>query len=190
MTDCGPRERADPVGDAVGVDDADLEPAVVGARVLEHFDAAEETPDVADEDAGRSPAYHGTPSTAIFALNGFARRFFEPVHDVGGTPEAVFERAVRVPDHRGVETGAGHDGEPLAVEAADIELPPITAETDRDRLLDVLRDPEVRREQVRGAGREDGKRDVRVLPSASTQRCTIPSPPQTKSSSAPSASAA
>ena len=36
------------------------------------------------------------------------------------------------------------------------------SEADRDRLLDVLRDAEVRREQVRGAGRQDRERSVRA----------------------------
>ena len=62
----------------------------------------------------------------------------------------------------GVEAGAGHDGEPLAVEAADVELPPLPAQADEDGLLDVLRDAEVGREQVRGAGREDRERRVRA----------------------------
>src|SRR5579871_4866720 len=46
-------ERPQPVGDAVGVHDPHLEASVVGTRVLEHLDAAEEPSDVPDEDATR-----------------------------------------------------------------------------------------------------------------------------------------
>ena len=53
LTDGRASQRAHPVGDAIGVDDAELEAAVVGACILEHFDAAEEATDVADEDAAR-----------------------------------------------------------------------------------------------------------------------------------------
>ena len=78
-----------------------------------------------------APAYHGAPSTSIFALNGFARRFLRPGPHVSDAPEAVLERPVGLLDHRCVEAGAGHDGELLAVEAADVELPPLSPEADR-----------------------------------------------------------
>src|SRR4029077_11685948 len=45
--------------------------------------------------------------------------------------------------------------EAFAVEPTDIEFAPLTAEADQDRLLDVLRDAEVRRQQIGGAGRQD-----------------------------------
>ena len=48
----------------------------------------------------------------------------------------------------------------LAVEAADVESAPLATKPDRDRLFDVLRDVEIRGEQVRGAGRQDRERRV------------------------------
>ena len=46
----------------------------------------------------------------------------------------------------------------LAVDRPDVERAPGAPERDRDRLLDVLRDLEVRREQVGGAGGSDRER--------------------------------
>ena len=55
MPDGRARHGSHPVGDAVGVDHAELEPAVVRASVLEHLDTAEEAPDIAEENAARCP---------------------------------------------------------------------------------------------------------------------------------------
>jgi hypothetical protein len=79
MTGGGPRERPRPVGDAVRVDDPDLQPSVVGARVLEDLDPAEEVADVADQNAARTPLYQDVPSIEIFVRKGFARRFSDAV---------------------------------------------------------------------------------------------------------------
>ena len=189
MTDGRARERSHPVGDAVGVDDAELEPAVVRASVVEHLDTAEEASDVAEEDAARSAGVPGRAVDLDLRLERLGAEVLRAGPDVGHASEPILERAVGLLDHRRVEAGSGHDGEALAVEPADIELAPFAAEADRDRLLDVLRDAEVRREQVRGAGRA-GSRAASSEPAiASIARWTVPSPPQTKSSSAPSASA-
>src|SRR6476660_5369632 len=48
MPDGRAPQSSHPVGDAVGVDHAEREPAVVRARVLEHLDTAEEAADVAE----------------------------------------------------------------------------------------------------------------------------------------------
>ena len=109
-----------------------------------------------------SPSYHGAPSILIFALNGFARRFLRAGPDVRGAAEPVLSVPSASLDHRGVEADAGHDREVLAVEASDVELAPLAVQPDRDGLLDVLRDAEVRREQVGGAGRQDRERCVRA----------------------------
>ena len=68
---------------------------------------------------------------------------------------------------------------------AEIELAVGAVQPDAHGLGDVLRDAEVRREEVGGARRDD--RDGASVPaSASTVRCTMPSPPHTKTRSAPS----
>ena len=100
---------AHPVRDAVGVDDADLEPAVVGARVLEDLDAAEEAPDVADEDAARGA---GVPRSAVdrdLRLERLGAQVLRAGPDVGDPAEPVLEAAVGLLDHRRVEARAGHD---------------------------------------------------------------------------------
>ena len=102
------------------------------------------------------PLNHSKPSTSIVALNGFRRRFSEPRPHVGGPPDPLLQAAAaRISDHRRVEADAGHDCEALAVEAADVEPAATPVQPDRNRLLDLLRDPEVRREEVRRAGGHD-----------------------------------
>ena len=108
------------------------------------------------------PLNHSAPSTSIFARNGFEAQVLRAGPDVGGATEALLQPAVAgVADHRGVEAGAGHDGEALAVELADVELAAVAAEPDRHRLLDVLRDAEIRGEEVRGAGGDDREAHAR-----------------------------
>ena len=144
--------------DAVGVDDADLESTVVGARVLEHLDTAEEPTDVADENAGRVADVPGVAVDLDLRLERLRAKVLRAGPDIGGPSEAILERAVGLLDHRSVEAGAGHDGEVLALELADVELAPFPVQPDRNRALDVLRDAEVRREKVGGAGRQDRER--------------------------------
>ena len=80
--------------------------------------------------------------------------------DVRKTPEAIFQAPVGSADHVGVETGAGHDGEPLAIDLAHVELPVAAVEPDVHRLLDVGRDVQARCEQVGRARRNDRKGDA------------------------------
>ena len=91
------------------------------------------------------PLYQPTPSTLIFGAERLRAEVLGPAPDVRDASEPVLQPAVRVPDHRRVEACAGHDGEALAVEAADVELAALAAQADRDGLLDVLRDAEVGR---------------------------------------------
>ena len=149
-----------------------------GRRVLEHLDAAEEPTDVADEDAACVAVVPGDAVDLDLRLERLRAQVLRAGPDVGGAAEPVLERAVGLLDHRRVESGAGHDGEVLAVELSHVELAPLAAQPDRDRALDVLRDAEVRREQVRRAGRQDRERRLRSRRPSSTQRCTVPSPPQ------------
>ena len=105
------------------------------------------------------PSYQSAPSTSISASNAGARRLREPLHRYAARPIRCLE-VVGVADHRRVEAGAGHDGEALVVEPADVEPPAVAVQADGDGALDVLRDAEVRREQVRGPGGDDGERRV------------------------------
>ena len=134
------------------------------------------------------PPYHLFAVDVDLRPERLRRRCFRAGPDVGQAAEAILQAAVGVADHPRVEARAGHDREALAVEAPDVEAAPAAGEPDLHRLLDVLRDSEVGREQVRGSGRDD--RDGRAgAGSTSMQRCTMPSPPHTKIRSASCASA-
>ena len=109
-----------------------------------------------------APAYQGAPSTLIFALKGFDAEVLRTGPDVGRPSESILQGAVGLPDHRCVKARSGHDGESFAVEPTDIELAPVAVEADHDRLLDVLRDAEVRREKIGSAGRQDRERRLRA----------------------------
>src|SRR5262249_50301192 len=150
-TDSGARKHPRPVGDAVGVDNADLETTVLRTRVLERLDTREQVADVADEDAARLA---GVPGCSVDGDRPPERPGAQGVRarpDIRGAAEPVLEPAVGFADHRSVEAGAGHDPEALTVEAADVELAALAPQPDRDGASDVLRDVEVRGEQVRGA---------------------------------------
>ena len=67
------------------------------------------------------PLYQGMPSTRILAWNGGEREALRPRPDVGGASEPVLQPAVRAGDHVGVEAGAGHHGEALAVHRRDVD---------------------------------------------------------------------
>src|SRR5689334_8093530 len=162
MADGGACKRSHPVGDAVGVYHAELEPAVVRASVLEHLDTAEEAADVAEEDAARGSGVPGCPVHLDLRLERLRPEVLRAAPDIGDPSEAILELAVGLLDHRGVEAGAGHDREALAVEPADIELAPFSVQADRHSTPDVLRDPQVRREQVGGAGGQDRERRLRA----------------------------
>ena len=135
------------------------------------------------------PSNHFSPSTRTRCRRAAHADVPRAGPDVGRPTEAILQRAVGVADHQRVEPGAGHHGEVLAVDHADVERVALAVRArSRPRLGEVLRDAEVRREQVGGAGGDDRERRRRPA-GASMQRCTMPSPPHTNTRSAPSASA-
>ena len=89
------------------------------------------------------------------ASNASPRRLRDPLR-VGGAADSLLE-AVGVADHRRVEACPGHHGEALLFEAPHVELTAIAAKPNGDRLFDVRGYSEVRREEVRRAGRQDGQ---------------------------------
>ena len=105
------------------------------------------------------PSNHVVAVDADLRLEHLGGEVLRAAPQVRDAADLVLE-VVGVADHRGVEADAGHDGEALAGEAADVEAPARAAQPDRDRLLDVLRDAEVRGEEVRGARREHGEAGV------------------------------
>ena len=149
-------DHAAPLEEPLGCHDTHLELPVVGTRIFEHLDPAEELADVAEQDAARLAL---VPADAVHLDLGAKRlrtQVLRPRPHVGNATEALLETAVcRISNHRGVEARAGHDREALAVEASDVEAAALAAQPDRDGLLDVLRDPEVGCEQIRRARRND-----------------------------------
>ena len=108
------------------------------------------------------PLYQGLPSTRILASNGVSAKALRPRPDVGGAAEPVLQPPSARGDHVGVEARPGHHGEALAVHRADVDRARLAVQPGRDGAVDVLRDPEVGREQVGRAGRDD--RDRRARP--------------------------
>ena len=108
------------IDDAFCVDDADLEPTIVGSCVLEHLDAAEETPDVADKDAGRVAEVPRGAVDLDLRLERLRAQVLGTCPDVCGPAEPILERAVGLLDHRSVESDTRHDRKVLAVELPDV----------------------------------------------------------------------
>ena len=155
-------EHACPVEEPVGGDDPDVQPAVVGTSLGERGDAADDVAHVAHEHgAGRTlepaPAIHLNSCTDGLVPGGLDAR-----DDVPEPPEPVFQAAVRLADHQRVDPRSRHDREPLAVHNPHVEGLTLPCEPDADGLLEVVRDAEVRREQVRGARGEDREGHRRV----------------------------
>ena len=156
----GPCDRPHPVGVALGGDDADLEQAVVGPRLLEDLDVADQLADVADQNRRRLAPEPADTVHLDLGAEGLGTHGLQARPDVGGAAEAILETAVGVADHRRVHAAPGHDREALAVEAANVDAAPLSVESDFDRLLDVGGHAEVRCEQIRRSGGDDGEGDV------------------------------
>src|SRR6185503_10357590 len=108
MTRRGAGQRARPLPDAVGRDDTELEPTVVGTGVLECRDASEELADVADQHTARLAV---EPLLVVDAYPQTCTRRAEVlcagehVREPAGT---ILEAAVGVTDHQRVEARARH----------------------------------------------------------------------------------
>src|SRR5262245_24988686 len=151
----GARDRSHPVCDAFGVDDPELEPPVVRAGVPEHLETTEQASDVPEENATRVSCVPRHAVDLDLRLERLGAEVLGTGPDVGGAAEPILERSVRLLDHRCVEAGAGHDREALTVETPHVECAPLATETDRHRFLDVLRDAQIRGEEIGGAGGQD-----------------------------------
>ena len=68
--------------------------------------------------------------------------------------------AADISHENAVEAGPSHDGEALAVDAADIEAPSHTVQRNAYRLTDVEGDIEIGGEKVCGASRDDCERNI------------------------------
>ena len=106
------------------------------------------------------PLNHDSPSTLMVIFTGVGLGRPGPGPHIGQSPEAVLQAAVGLLHHDGVEAGAGHDREALAVDHADVEAAPGPVQGDVDRGGQVVGHAEVGGQQVGGAGRQDGDGDV------------------------------
>ena len=102
-------------------DDADLQPAVIRAGVVEGADAAGDGAEVADQDAARlalEPALAVHPDRHLLASG---PRGPQAGPRVGDAAHPILHALVGLGDHPRVEARAGHDAEALAVDAPDVE---------------------------------------------------------------------
>jgi len=135
------------------------------------------------------PLNHRSPSTRMVVRARGARRWFDSRPDVPIRPNRFFDLPSASRIMRGVETRAGHDREVFAVDASDIEPPAFAVQAEVDCGANVLWNAEICGEEVGGTRRHDGHIGRRIRRGRRCNRCTIPSPPQTKMRSAPRASA-
>ena len=109
------------------------------------------------------PLYQGKAVDRDLGAKRFQAHVVGAASDVRDAPEPLLHAPVsRISNHRRVEAGAGHDREPLTVEAADVQPAALASKSDRDSLLDVLGDPEIGREEVRRSRGNDRERDRRT----------------------------
>src|SRR3954447_1924889 len=147
--------RARPLRDTVGGDHGEVEQAVIWLGVVEDPHAPEQGTDVSGQNAACPPAEPAAPVDLDLGLERRCPEALGAGPDVGGPAQLVLEAAVCVSDHVRVKAGAGHDGEPLAVQVDNVDLPLSTRQAVCDCAVDGGGKPEVGGEQVRGAGRDD-----------------------------------
>src|SRR4029453_6462497 len=109
--------------------DAELEHAVVRARVREHVDAAAEVTEVAEQDACRVALVQVAAVDRDLCGEALRAQVARPAPQVCRSADPLLE-VVRAADHRPIEAGPGHDREALLLEAADVEPPAIAAKPD------------------------------------------------------------
>ena len=183
-----PPQRPRPLSRVPGGDDPELKQPVVRLSPVEGLDPAEDLADVPGEDACDPALEKRAPSTSMAAFARCAVRLLAPVYRYAARPMRSF-----------IPRSA------CSIMLASNPAPAITAKCSpfTDPVSSRRRSPcrPTRTASVRSAGMcrfaarrlavPAGRmaRTARVPATASTQRCTIPSPPQTKMTSAPCASA-
>ena len=103
-----------------------------------------------------SPSYQRAPSTSDLRPERRLADVLRARPDVGEPAEAILEAAVGVADHARVEAGAGHDGEALAVDAADVDAAGVAAARPMSTACSMsFGMPRFDGQQVGGAGGQD-----------------------------------
>jgi hypothetical protein len=158
MPDGEPAEGPGPLDRVPGRHHPELEAPVIRLRLREGLDSAQYLPDVRGQHARHLA---GEEALAIY-LHGRLRRAGrevpDPGDDVGGATQLVLRAPVGVGDHPGVKARARHHHEALAVDRARVQPTPVAVQPDVDRLGQIVRHLEVRRQQVRGPGGQDRHR--------------------------------
>ena len=138
----------------------EVEVAIVDRRVGRDDRAAAVEPAVADRDLHRP----GPHRRAVLAdpggeAAGLGERP-ERRHRVAEPAPAPLQVARELAGEIGREPDSGDVEEQLAVDAAEVDPPPVPGEDDVGRLVEVGRDAERAGEVVRGAGRQDAERQA------------------------------
>jgi hypothetical protein len=132
---------------------------IVGQHRLEHS-RREQPADVSDQHTRRLAAEPVHPVNRDLGTDRLCPQVLQARPDIGGATELLFQGAVRIPDHRCVDSDAGHDGEPLLVESADVEPAARTMEAHSHGFSDVDRYAQISGEKVRRSRRHDREWDV------------------------------
>jgi hypothetical protein len=150
-----PRQRPGPLSRVPGGDHAQLQQPVVGLRSREGLDAAEDPAHVPGQDA-RDPALEKAPAVHLDdRLHPARAEVPGPGVQVRRPADAVLHPPVGLLDHAGVESRPGHDREVLAVHRPGVQRAAVPVQPDPDRLGEIVRHSQVRRQEIRRAGRED-----------------------------------
>jgi hypothetical protein len=160
VPDGEPAERPRPLGWVPGRHHPQLEASVIRLRLRESLDSAEYLADVRGQHARHlsreeelAVYLHGRPRPA-------RRQVPDPGDDVGGATQPVLRAPVGVGDHPRVEARARHHHEALAVDRSRVQPSSVPVQPDLDRLGEVVRHLQVRRQQVRGPRGQDRHRRI------------------------------
>ena len=150
-----------PLDRILGRDHTEMEQPVVRLRAGKGFDPAEDLAHVPDKDAG-DPALEELPAIHLDGrLHPGCAEVPGPRVDVCRAAEAVLHPPAGVLDHPCVEPGASHHREMLAVHRSGVQQALLTVQPGPYGLGEVGRDLQVRREEIRRAGRQDRQHGLR-----------------------------
>ena len=157
-----PPRHPDPVAQRPRRNDDHVEQAVVDRCVRQQLEAALQPSDVADQHRAGRPAQRRAVVDAQPHTHHWVAQVPKAAGHIGGPAGKSFHIFGGVGHHRRVETDAGHDGERLVVDPAEVDAPIDTVDGHRERVGEPSRHAEVAGEQVAGAERDERDRHVRA----------------------------
>ena len=161
MPEGEPAECAGPLDRVPGRHHPELEAAVIRLRPGERLDSAEYLADVRGQHARDLAREEALAVHLHGRLHPARAEVLDPGVEVGRAAQPALRAPVGVGDHPRVEAGACHHREALAVHRTGVQPPPVPVQPDLYRLGEVVRNPQVRRQQVRGPRGQDRHRRVR-----------------------------